>query len=155
MAQSEESIMRVLFATPEMEDFVSIGGLAAVSAALPRALRTLSDIRVIIPGYREVLSRLAPLQIVATCEAESELPPCALGLSKTQDGLPVYTIVCPELYGRDDGTYGANNHKDWADNDIRFARFASVAAQLAAGTLDRAWQPVLVHCNDWQAALVP
>jgi starch synthase len=155
MAQSEESTMRVLFATPEMEDFVSIGGLAAVSAALPRALRTLSDIRVIIPGYREVLSRLAPLQIVATCEAEAELPPCTLGLSRTQDGLPVYTILCPELYERDGGPYGDNTHQDWPDNDIRFARFASVAAQLAAGTLDGTWQPDLVHCNDWQSALVP
>ncbi len=31
--------MRVLFVTTEMDDFVRVGGLAAVSAALPRALR--------------------------------------------------------------------------------------------------------------------
>src|SRR5437868_10763690 len=54
----------------------------------------------IIPGYREVLSRLAPLEIVATCDAEADLPPCTLGLSKTHDGLPVYTVICPELYER-------------------------------------------------------
>ena len=148
------AIMRVLFVTPEMEDFVSVGGLAAVSAALPRALRTLSDIRVIIPGYREVLSRLAPLEVVATCEAEADLPSCVLGLSKTHDGLPVYAVICPELYERDGGPYGDRRQQDWPDNDIRFARFASVAAKLAAG-IDKAWQPELVHCNDWPSGLVP
>ena len=44
--------MRVLFATPEMDDFVRVGGLSAVSAALPRAIRAFSDIRIVLPGYR-------------------------------------------------------------------------------------------------------
>jgi starch synthase len=147
--------MRVLFVTPEMEDFVSVGGLAAVSAALPRALRSLSDIRVIIPGYREVLARLAPLEIVATCAAQAELPACTLALSKTRDGLAVYTVICPELYERDGGPYGDAHGQDWPDNDIRFARFASATAQLAAGLLDKNWRPELVHCNDWPSGLVP
>ncbi|MBR0694419.1 glycogen/starch synthase [Bradyrhizobium lablabi] len=37
--------MKVLFVTTEMDDFVRVGGLAAVSAALPRALRPWSDVR--------------------------------------------------------------------------------------------------------------
>ena len=45
--------------------------------------------------------------------------------------------------------------RDWPDNDIRFGRFASAAAELAAGTLDKNWAADLVHANDWQAALVP
>jgi starch synthase len=147
--------MRVLFATPEMDDFVSVGGLAAVSSALPRALRPYTDIRAIIPGYRDVLSRLAPLEVIATCEATADLPACSLGLSKTRDGLPVYAVICPQLYERDGGPYGDKQQKDWPDNDIRFARFASVTALLAAGQLDHAWNPDLVHCNDWQSALVP
>jgi starch synthase len=146
--------MRVLFATPEMEDFIAVGGLAAVSAALPRALKPFGDVRVIIPGYREVLTRLAPLQIVATCPESAGLPACRIGMAKTTDGLPVYAVICPELYERDGGPYGDAQQRDWPDNDIRFARFASVAAQLAAG-LDPAWQPDVIHCNDWQSALIP
>ena len=42
-----------------------------------------------------------------------------------------------------------------ADNDIRFARFASTAALLAGGMLDPDWQADVVHANDWQSALVP
>jgi starch synthase len=45
--------------------------------------------------------------------------------------------------------------RDWPDNDVRFGRFASAAAQLAMGTLDKNWAADLVHANDWQAALVP
>ncbi len=147
--------MRVLFATPEMDDFVSVGGLAAVSAALPRALKPFGDVRVIIPGYREVLSRLASLEIVATCAASARLPACVLGLARTGDGLPVYVVICPELYERDGGPYGDAQQRDWPDNDIRFARFASAAAQLASGLLDPSWRADVVHCNDWQSALVP
>jgi starch synthase len=146
--------MRILFATPEMDDFVRVGGLAAVSAALPRALEAICDVRVIIPAYREVLRRLAPLEIVLTCAAEAGLPPCAIGLARTTDGLPVYAVICPELYEREGGPYGDAQQRDWPDNDIRFARFASAVAQLAACS-DGTWQPDLIHCNDWQSALVP
>ena len=34
-----------------------VGGLGAVSAALPRALRRQHDVRVLLPGYRPVLAR--------------------------------------------------------------------------------------------------
>ena len=45
--------------------------------------------------------------------------------------------------------------RDWPDNDIRFARLAAAAAELAMGRLDKNWAADLVHANDWQAALVP
>ena len=50
--------MKVLFVTTEMDDFVRVGGLAAVSAALPRALRARADVRVLLPGYRDVLEQI-------------------------------------------------------------------------------------------------
>ena len=48
--------MRILFATPEVSDFIQVGGLAAVSAALPRALRDLADIRLIIDPSTLIIS---------------------------------------------------------------------------------------------------
>src|SRR6266851_8200075 len=41
---------RILFVTTEFDGLVSVGGLGAVSAALPRALRREYDVRVLIPG---------------------------------------------------------------------------------------------------------
>jgi starch synthase len=145
--------MRVLFVTPEMEDFVQTGGLGAVASALPRALRIVGDVRVVIPGYSQVLRQLGPVETIAVCPAIADLPPASLGLSSTHDGLPVYIVQCPQLYERPGGIYG-NDGRDWADNDVRFARFCSVAAELAAGRLDPNWSADLVHANDWQAGLV-
>jgi starch synthase len=147
--------LKVLFVTTEMDDFVRVGGLAAVSAALPRALRRWSDVRILLPGYRDVVEQFTHIQIVGQCAALAEMPACSLGLASTRDGLPVYVLLCPQLYDRPGNPYGDAAGRDWPDNDVRFGRFASAAAQLAAGSLDKNWAADLVHVNDWQAALVP
>ncbi|WP_166297904.1 glycogen synthase GlgA [Bradyrhizobium sp. 2S1] len=147
--------MKVLFVTTEMDDFVRVGGLAAVSAALPRALRPWSDVRIMLPGYRDVVEQFTHIEIVGQCPALAEMPACTLGRASTKDGMPVYVLLCPQLYDRPGNPYGAESGRDWPDNDIRFGRFASAAAELAAGTLDKNWAADLVHANDWQAALTP
>jgi starch synthase len=147
--------LRVLFVTTEMDDFVRVGGLAAVSAALPRALRPWADIRVLLPGYADIVEQLTHIQIVGECAAKAEMPAARLGRASTRDGLPVYVLLCPQLYDRPGNPYGDEDGRDWPDNDIRFARFASAAAELAMGSLDKNWAADLVHANDWQAALVP
>jgi len=147
--------LKVLFVTTEMDDFIRVGGLAAVSAALPRALRPWADVRVLLPGYHDIVEQLTHIEIVGECAARAQMPACRLGRSATRDGLPVYVLLCPQLYDRPGNPYGDEEGHDWPDNDIRFARLASAAAELAMGTLDKNWAADLVHANDWQAALVP
>jgi starch synthase len=49
--------MRVLFASSEIYPLAKTGGLADVSAALPRALVGLDvDMRFILPAYRQAVS---------------------------------------------------------------------------------------------------
>jgi starch synthase len=146
---------RVLFITSEIDDFVRVGGLAAVSAALPRALQPFVDVRVMLPGYTEVLAKLPGVEIVGHCPARAELPECQLGRAITTDGLPVYVLICPQLYERHGTPYGNDEGQDWPDNDLRFATLAASAARLAEGRLDPDWRADLVHANDWQSALVP
>ncbi len=148
-------MLRLLFVTTEIDDFVRTGGLAAVSAALPRVLRTWSDTRLLLPGYSEVVRGLRNLQIVGNCPPLAAMPACDIGLGETTDGLPVYAVICPELYERPGNPYVDEHGRDWLDNDIRFARLASVAASLAAGHVDPAWKAELLHLNDWQSALTP
>jgi len=154
-AACEGIFLRVLFVTTEMDDFIRVGGLAAVSAALPRALRRWTDVRVLLPGYSEVVEQFTHLEIIGHSPALAEMPACSLGLGSTKDGLPVYVVLRPQLYDRPGNPYGDETGQDWPDNDIRFGRLASVAAQLAMGTLDTNWAADLVHANDWQSALVP
>lgn len=113
------------------------------------------DIRIMLPGYREVIEQLTHIEIAGTCKAFAEMPAATLALASTRDGLPIYVLLCPQLYERPGNPYGDESGEDWPDNDIRFARFASAAAELAAGTLDKNWAADMVHANDWQAALAP
>ncbi len=147
--------MRILFATPEVSDFVQVGGLAAVSAALPRALRGFADVRVIIPGYPAVLRGLEDLRTVGRCQPFAALPAFELSLGHTADGLSYYVVRCRELYERDGTPYADEGGADWHDNNVRFATFSYAAAQLARGLVDKDWQADLLHANDWQCALIP
>ncbi|MDQ4136634.1 MAG: glycogen synthase GlgA, partial [Pseudomonadota bacterium] len=136
-----------------MSDFVKAGGLGEVSAALPRALCSLYDVRVLIPGYRQVLQAAGPIPVVAHLPGAFGIPACDLGLVVTKDGLKIYVLLCPQLYDREGTPYGNAAGLDWADNDIRFGRLALAAADLACGTGNPIWKPDLLHLNDWPSGL--
>jgi len=52
--------LRILFVTTEFADFTKTGGLGAVSAELPRALRREGvDVRLLLPGVPALLAALA------------------------------------------------------------------------------------------------
>lgn len=144
---------RVLFVTPEFADLVKVGGLGDVSASLPRALHAYHDIRVLLPGYPQVLNAGHEVRVIATLPGHAAVPPCRIGRMDLPDGLTLYVIICPELYEREGTPYGDDRGRDWDDNHIRFARLGLAAAQIAAGELN--WVPELVHANDWQTALAP
>ena len=144
---------RILFATPEMADFVKTGGLGEVAAALPRALRRSFDVRVLIPGYREVRAAYPDIPVIGRLEGLAQVPPCDLGLVETEDGLSIYVLLNADLFEREGTPYG-DAGVDFCDNDLRFARLGLAAAEIALGA-DPAWRADLLHLNDWQAALAP
>lgn len=150
-----EQKKRILFVTSEFADLIKVGGLGDVSAALPRALSAHHDIRVLIPGYRQVLDGGQNIRIVGEVPGQAALPPCKIGRMDLADGLIVYVLINPELYERDGTPYGDAHGRDWADNHIRFARLGLAAADIASGTACIRWCPELVHANDWPAALAP
>ena len=145
----------ILFVTSELADLAKTGGLGEVSAALPRALAGLHDVRVLLPGYREVLDSGHQIRVVGSLSGHAALPPCKLGRIDFDDGLIVYLLLCPELYERPGGPYTDEKGQDWADNHIRFARLGLAAAEIAAGNSGILWRPDLVHAHDWPAALAP
>jgi len=143
----------ILFVTSEMADFVKAGGLGEVSAALPRALRHHYDVRILIPGYTQVLSQLNSLEEIARLPDSFGIPGCGLGRGRTADGLTVYVLLCPALYEREGSPYGDSCGVDWSDNDVRFARLGLAAADIACGNGDPLWRADLLHLNDWPSGL--
>src|SRR5258707_481086 len=131
-----------------MDDFVRVGGLAAVSAALPRALRPWSDVRIMLPGYRDVVEQFTHIEIVGQCAPLAEMPACSLGRASTRDGLPIYILLCPQLYDRPGNPYGDEQGRDWPDNDVRcglegLLRQRSDASELTGilNGIDESWDP--------------
>jgi starch synthase len=153
-ADADGASGRILYVTPEITDFVKAGGLGDVSAALPRALRAAAcDVRILIPGYRQVLRRCRGMEVVGSLAGVADIPSCEIAQIRTSDGLIAYIVLAPDLYDRDGTPYGNASGCDWSDNDIRFARLALAAADIAGGRAGLSWRPNLLHLNDWPAAL--
>ena len=131
-----ERCSRVLFVTPEIADFVKVGGLGEVSAALPRSLLANCDVRVLVPAYRQMLARREDITLIGTLPGLAGIPPCGLGRISMPDGLIIYVILCDELYDRPGTPYNDARGADFADSDIRFARLSLAAADMAAGLGD-------------------
>lgn len=148
--------MRVLFVTSEVAPLVKTGGLADVSAALPAALRRLGDdVRVLMPGYPQVLRALEAFRVEAFFTGVTGFPDFRLFTSTLSDGVPLWVIDCPGLYQRDGGIYQDSKGKDWPDNALRFGLLSKVAAILGGEDSPIDWHPDVVHCNDWQTGLTP
>ena len=148
--------LRVLFATPECVPLVKTGGLGDVSAALPAALRALGlDVRILLPGYRQVLAQLPQLRELARLAPSTGLPGSRLLQGQTASGVPLYLLDCPEFYDRPDGPYQDKTGSDWSDNALRFGLLSHVAALLGSADNPLGWHPQVLHCNEWQTGLAP
>ena len=148
--------MNLLFATAEAYPFVKTGGLADVSAALPAALAASGlTTRIIMPGYPQALQTAGHPTEVARFDD-------ILGFGKLrllETNLPgtsakVWLVDCPDLYNRSGGPYQDETGADWPDNQLRFALFNHVAAEVADGAV-RGWTADIVHANDWHCGLLP
>ena len=152
--------LRVLFITSEVYPLCKTGGLGDVSAALPAALRTLqTDVRLLLPGYPQVLAGVKYKSKVAEFNELPQFPPTTLlsarlSLSKSEN-IPVFVIDCPGLFRREGGPYRDMLGRDWPDNALRFGLLSKIGAILASDASPIAWRPHIAHCNDWQSGLTP
>jgi len=148
--------VRLLFVTSEIAPLIKTGGLADVSAALPAALHGMGvDVRVLLPGYPQVLKALPHLHIAARFAGLPDFPEVNLLSGVLPDGVPLWVIDCPEMYSRGGGPYQDEQGVDWIDNAQRFGLLSRVAAVLGSANTPLEWKPDVVHCNDWQAGLTP
>ena len=157
---SSSQNLRVLFITPEVHPLNKTGGLGDVSAALPAALRALRvDVRLLIPGYPQVLTGLKYKRKLAKFDTLPQFPAATLLSAKLpvskSVSVPIFIIDCPELYQRVGGPYSDASGKDWPDNGLRFGLLSKIGAILASDDSPLAWQPHVAHCNDWQSGLAP
>ncbi|TAM50015.1 MAG: glycogen synthase GlgA [Paraburkholderia sp.] len=149
--------MRVLFASSEAVPLAKTGGLADVSAALPRALAELGvDVRIVVPGYPEALERVhGKEEPIGLGDVQGFGQTWLVPARMPDIDLPLWLVDCPARFDRGGGLYFDEQGQAWADNAERFAVFSHVVARIALGTAGVDWTPDVVHVNDWHLGLVP
>jgi len=144
--------MRITFAASEGVPFSKTGGLGDVVGALPKALAAGGhEVSVLLPRYRMTKpGRILPQLKSVTIPLASGFRFASIQDGGETDGVRTYLVDCPEFFDRD-GLYQENG-QDYPDNALRFASFSLACMEF----LKRATTPPdIIHCHDWQTALVP
>lgn len=140
----------ILYVTSEAAPFAKTGGLADVSAALPRYLRRAGhDVRVVMPLYGAIPAEAAAFEVVHR-ELEIRLGPHlyhASIVAGERPGEPTFYFVhCPALYHR------ASLYTNDPDEHLRFLVLVRAALEACQRM---GFAPDVIHCNDWQSAMLP
>ena len=123
--------MKILFCSSEIAPFAKTGGLADVSSALPQALERLGcRVHVALPKYRCVRQKAQD--------------------ARMGKDIDVHLIENDRYFNRE-GLYG-EIQGDYPDNLERFAFFCRQILEFIK-KID--FKPDIIHCNDWQTALIP
>ena len=141
--------MKILFVAPEGSPFSKTGGLAEVIEGLPKALVALGhEVAVVLPRYRATKAAAVALPSV-TIPLGARLRFPAIVDGSRVHGVHYFFVEDPEYFDRE-GLYG-DGPIDYADNAERFSEFCRAAIEVAK----HVWPPEVIHCHDWQTALLP
>jgi len=140
--------MKILYAASEAVPFCKTGGLADVAGSLPAALAAQgAEVAVVLPLYQKVKEKFGD-QLYFECYDYVDLAwrhsYCGL-FSLERDGVTWYFLDNEQYFGRPD-LYG------YMDDGERFGFFSRAVVRMLPHL--KFW-PEVIHCNDWQTALVP
>ncbi len=145
--------LKICFAASEVVPFAKTGGLADVSGALGKYLnRHGQDIRVFMPFYDTIDTSKHSIHVVDFLQnvpvefGGFTLHFTTLTTKLPDSGTDVYFIHCEGLYNR--GSIYTN------DGD-EYLRFALLGRAVIECCQRMGWSPDVMHCNDWQTALIP
>ena len=152
MTQEPESPRRsIAFIGSECYPFVKTGGLGDVMYALPKALtRRNCDVKVILPRYKCIPQQYQDKMVYRGSfymDLTSDGKQYYVGIMEyVWDGVVYDFIDNEEFFG------GDKPYTNLIDDIPKYCYF-SKAALAALNYMN--WQPNIIHCHDWQAALVP
>lgn len=142
--------MKVLLASSEATPFAVSGGLAEVAGALPKALMEKEDmdVRVILPLYECVTEEQRKnLNFLFCFDVSVSWRKQYCGVFETKVGKVTYYLVDNEYYFKRSGLYG------YYDDAERYSFFSRAVLDIIGRLED--YKPDIIHCNDWQTALIP
>jgi starch synthase len=146
--------LRICVCTPEAVPFAKTGGLADVAGALPRALADAGcDVRIVLPAYQTIDRERFGFRSIGEGAAQiggAREPVQFFEARLPGSTVPVYLIAHPRSFDRP-ALYGEGG-RDYPDNLERFTVFCRGTLALVRHL---GWPPQVLHCQDWQTALLP
>jgi starch synthase len=143
----EKDRLHIAFVTPELGPYVKTGGLADVSAALPKALCRLGHrVTVVLPRYRGIAFPPGDFSGSVHVPVDGMARSAGFYRTRTAAGVDAVFVEYPPFFDRD-VIYG-----DYDDNRLRFAFLARAAVEYFRSRGER---PSVFHAHDWQTGLVP
>jgi len=150
--------LKILLVSPEVVPFAKTGGLADVAGALSKVLSRMGcDVKTILPKYKMVDEKKYGLE-----KLNCSLPEIRIGEKTTKfkikkchlsdSGAEYLFLENKEYFDRDELYSDKKTGQDYEDNDERFILFARGALETVRALN---WKPDLIHCNDWQSAMIP
>jgi len=141
---------KVLFVGSEVAPFAGTGGLGEVLGSLPKHLNALNagySAAVILPLYESVDQTVRnKMKFMFYTNVPLAWRNQYCGLFKYEEGGVTYYFIDNEYYFKRPNIYG------YYDDGERFAFFCRAVCEILP-KLD--FKPDILHCHDWQAALVP
>ncbi|MBP1994817.1 glycogen synthase GlgA [Paenibacillus eucommiae] len=140
--------MKILFVASEAVPFVKSGGLADVIGSLPKELKHQGvDVRVILPKYEDIPHTYKEnMKTAASFDVHLGWRKHYMGIQMLQHEGVTFYFADNEFYFKRKGLYG------YGDEAERFAFFCRGVIE-ALPYLD--FQPDIIHCHDWQSAMIP
>ncbi|MGE5125344.1 MAG: glycogen synthase GlgA [Betaproteobacteria bacterium] len=138
--------LHIAFVTPEMGPFVKTGGLADISAALPKALVRLGHrVSVVLPRYSGVPFPAGEFAGSVHVPVDGLARSAGFFRTRTEAGVEVVFVEHTPFFERQ-RVYGEG------DDRLRFAFLARAAVEYFRSRGER---PSVFHAHDWQTGLVP
>lgn len=133
--------LKLVFCASEAVPFVKTGGLADVCGSLSKALaKSKIDVALFLPKYSCIDEKKFNLKKINP----------VLWHTKVSKHFDVY-FIANDSYFKRDRIYG-DEHGDFSDNLERFSFFnQEILRQLEL----LGFKPDVIHCHDWQTALIP
>lgn len=151
--KSKKNNYKIAFVASEVVPFAKTGGLADVAGSLPKFLYQFGvDVKVFMPKYSSIdlnkynltqLNNIGEMKVrTAGVTHSANISHCTLPDSKVN----IYFIENNHFFNR------KKIYTEDIDEDERFIFFQKAVIE----TIQRLnWVPDIIHCNDWQTALIP
>ena len=144
--------LHVAFLCSELDPFVKTGGLADVSAALPKALARLGHrVSIFLPRYGKIAYPAG--EFVGSVHVPVDAVHRSAGYFRragAEAGVEIIFVEHPPFFDRDDPYGDASG--GYSDNRLRFAFFVRAVLEYFRSRGER---PDVFHANDWQTGLLP